>query len=249
MPWTLMHLITLIPTFIIEVIFAFVLVKYLKNKDENTRYIPFKVIAIILTIMEVLKQVVSYIDGYSLYHLPFHFCSLFIFLLPLHAFYKGKHKNLVDNLTLACCSSLFLFMIIAPSIIYGEGAIKDFFKDYIAGHSVVFHCLVCFYFMLMIGLNKFKFNKNKDIKKIFIIMSIYSLIAAILAQTLETNFNNFYSCGMEFIDDLRVLAIEKIGWLAEFVYVLCVYSSTVGFTILNYLLSSKLVKYLETKRR
>ena len=163
-----MHLLTWLPTFIVEIIVAIYLTKKLKDKDENTKYLPFKFMAIILSIMEIIKQVVSFANGYSLYHIPLHFCSLFIILLPLHAFYKGKHRNIVNLLTLTCGASLSLVMLIFPSIIYGDGAIRNFFSDYIDGHSVIFHSLVCFYFMLMISLSTFKFNKKKDIKTIFI---------------------------------------------------------------------------------
>lgn len=245
MPWTKLHVLTLIPTLIIETIIAFSMYKWLNKKSEKIKMIPFKTIAILLTIMEIIKQIVSIKNGYSLYHLPFHFCSLFIFLLPLHAFYKGKYKEKIDLCMLTCGASLLLVMLILPSIIYGETAIKNFTSDYIDCHSVIFHSLVCFYYMLMISVGKYNFNTKKDIKTLIIFFTIYFFIAAPLAQILETNFHNLYECAIPPINDFRIMVVNEIGWIGQFIYVVGMYMVTIGANVLTYILSKKAIKVIK----
>ena len=56
------------------------------------------VLAVILLLLEVGKQTLSIMRGYSLYHIPLHYCSLFIFMLPVMAFYRGKHMDKVGGM-------------------------------------------------------------------------------------------------------------------------------------------------------
>ena len=68
---------------IIMWILGFVLRRFLLNAEYKTRLIPFQILAVILFVIEIIKQVNSYVDGYDLYCLPFHYCSLFISMLLL----------------------------------------------------------------------------------------------------------------------------------------------------------------------
>ena len=77
--WSQNHVKTLLPSLIIMLILSIVLKIWLGKKDEKYRMIPFQVVTIILLILEVFKQVISAIRGYDLYHIPLHFCSLFLF--------------------------------------------------------------------------------------------------------------------------------------------------------------------------
>ena len=78
--WTPEHIRTVIPATIGMIIVAIVLRLTIGKKSERIRFIPFQILAILLVALEIMKQVSQLITGYSLYSLPFHFCSLFIFL-------------------------------------------------------------------------------------------------------------------------------------------------------------------------
>ena len=62
----------------------------LGKKDLKIRMIPFQILAVFIVLLEVGKQAVSLKLGYNPYHLPFHFCSLFLccFFISLAA---GRH--------------------------------------------------------------------------------------------------------------------------------------------------------------
>ena len=98
--WTYEHAITVLPGLAIMAVLAVVLRKFLKEKPHHIRMIPISVIAVILVLLEIGKQETSLRQGYDLYCLPFHFCSLFIFMLPLMAFYRGKYQQQIFRLHL-----------------------------------------------------------------------------------------------------------------------------------------------------
>ena len=234
--WSITHLITIIPTFIIFIVAAIFIAKYLKNENEKTRYLPFQIMSIIILLLELFKQINS-IDSYKngeLYSLPFHYFSLFLYLLPLHSFYKGKYKKSVDAITLACCASLFMDMLIMPGIIYGEGNIKDIFGGFGNFHTVIFHNLVSFYFVLMVAMRMFEFNPKKDIKVIGIFLAIYVIIAATLSQLLKTNFHNLYRCNLDFIEQIRLSVVDSFGFFGQMIYIFALFVLTILFAYLAY---------------
>ncbi|MBO5836502.1 MAG: hypothetical protein J6Q92_01250, partial [Oscillospiraceae bacterium] len=89
--------------------------------------IPLKIIGVLLVLLEIGKQALSLQRGYDLYHLPFHYCSIYIFALPVIAFYQGKYKNTVREVGSALTAALFLIMLIYPSLIYSGANIEEFF--------------------------------------------------------------------------------------------------------------------------
>lgn len=202
--WTKEHALQLIPCVIVMLIVAFVLNRLIGKKSYKIRMIPFQVIAVILFISEVIKQVLSFIneDGYNLYHIPLHVCSLFIFLIPLMAFYNGKHRDTVRTVTCSVAMALMLFMTIYPNLIYGAGNITNFFGSYWDFHTVFFHTLVIFEFILIVALRLHHIGDRSYVKPMLIFGAAYSVIAAAMSQILKTNFSNFYSCNIGPIGDL-----------------------------------------------
>ena len=156
--WTLNHFYAIVPAFIIFAGIAILLGFLLKNKNEETKLLPLRIIAVAILLLEFAKQAISISRGYDLYHLPFHYCSLFIYLLPLHAFSFGKLKKCIDGITFASCASLFLFFLIVPTILYPESAITNVANNFFDFHTVAFHHLVVLYLFVAIALKQFKLS-------------------------------------------------------------------------------------------
>ena len=218
--WTKEHAITLIPTFVAMVVVALIMRHFLKNKEEKFRMIPIQVIAVTLVVLEIGKQIYSILHGYDLYHIPLHFCSLFIYMLPLFAFYKGKFVQHIRAFTTMCCAMLFVFLAVYPDLIYGAGDITNFFNGYLNFHTVVFHNLALFASILILALNLFTPETKRDTKTLFIGFGIYSAIAGTMAQLLKTNFNNFYECNIPPLRSVQVAVVDKLGWFGQLIYVL-----------------------------
>ncbi len=236
--WTYEHFITLVPTVAIMIVAALILNHFLKNKPWSVRSIPLKVVAVLLFLSEVGKQVFSFRRGYDLYHIPLHVCSLFISLLPAMAFYTGKYKDRVRTIACSMCTSLMLFMTIYPNIIYGAGNIRDFFTDYFDFHTVFFHNAVIFAFILIVVLRLNNVEEGKSyIKPMLRYGTIYAVLAASMAQILHENYSNFLKCNVKPINDFLIGLKESVGYVPiQIAYVLILFALHIGFFMASYYL-------------
>lgn len=240
--WTKEHFWQLIPTTIIMLIIALILNCFIGKKSLKVRMIPFQILAVLLFISEIGKQIASATQesGYDLYHIPLHVCSLFIPLLPLMSFYQGKHKDVVRVITCSVTLSMVLFMVVYPNLIYGAGNILNFpkffddltnFDYYFDFHTVFFHNIVIFEFILIIVLRLHHVDENKSyLKPVAIFGAVFAIIAAVMSQLLQTNYANFYTCNVgpvqAFVDSIK----EAIGYAAgQTIYVVILGSLHVVF--------------------
>ena len=243
--WTKEHFYLIIPSFIIFIAFSVILGKALKNKSEKTRYLPLQIITIVLLALEFMKQGYNIKDtGYDLYALPFHYCSLFLYLLPLHSFYKGKFKKVTDAVSISCLASLFLFMLVMPDVVFSAGNITGFNKNFSNFHTVTFHLLVCLYFLLSLTLTPFEFDVKKDFKVTAIFLAIYVIIATIMSFSLKVNFHNLYKCNLGMVEDIRLALMDKIGIFGHILYVVVLFFLTILFAFAAYLLTKGILKLI-----
>ena len=247
--WTKMHVVTVIPTFIIMAICAALVGCLMKNRSDKAKYKVLGIIAILLLVLEVIKQILSFEDGeYNTYSLPFHYCSLFLYLLPLHSLYHGKHKNVIDVACFGTLASLFFFMLVMPNIVYSDAAIMDFMGSYSSFHTVTFHMLVVFYFFLTVAFGFYSFDTKRDLKIMAVFLAIYVIIATVLSHTLKVNFHNLYKCNVSFVEDIRLAMIEKIGWVAQAIYVSALFVLTILFAYAAYFTVKFLISLVKRKR-
>lgn len=233
--WTPEHIKTLIPSLVIMLIVSIVLKLTIGKKELSVRMIPFQLLAVIILLIEFGKQTVSLSRGYDLYHLPFHFCSLFIFMLPLMAFYKGKYRNTICSITTALCASVFILMMIYPSLIYSAYDISNYSDNYMCFHTVTFHNIVIMEFLLILFLNLNVSYEKERMKPILLFVLVYNLIAAAMAYILKTNYNNLYECNVPPLESLRQTVENAIGRApAQIIYVIIVIIVDLIFVSMSY---------------
>lgn len=249
--WTLTHFYAIIPAFIVFAGIAVLLGFLLKNKSEETKLLPLRIIASAILLLELAKQVISLSrdGGYDFYHLPLHYCSLFIFLLPLHAFSFGKVKKYIDGITFASTASLFLFFLIIPTILYPEGAITNVANNFFDFHTLAFHHLVVLYFFIAIALKQFNLNFKKDFPVIAIILSAYVIVATILAYIFKENYQNLLKCNMEALDNIRLMMVDAIGWLGQAIYISIIFIFTTLFGYLAYSLIYLFYRFVMLRKK
>lgn len=247
--WTKEHAVTLLPAVAVMIVIAAVLRLTIGKKDMKIRMIPFQILAVALFLLEVGKQVNSYRNGYDLYHLPFHFCSLFIFMLPIMAFYRGKYENTVRAITSALCASVFLLMMAYPCLIYSADNIKRFFVGYQDMHTVAFHNIVVFAFILIIALNLHTPALKGEPKATAIFTVCFCAVSASMAHLLKTNFNNFYNCNIPPLEAVRVSVAASLGeGVAALVYVLIVTVLDILFVQMSYWMVRGLLRLFSGKK-
>ena len=222
--WTDMHIKTLLPSIFIMAAAALVLGKCLAKRSERIRMLPFQIVAVVLFVLEIFKQVISFSKGYDLYHIPLHFCSLFVFMLPLMSFYRGKYQNGVRAITVGLCASVFVLMCAYPALIYSALDVQQYFSNFFSFHTVTFHNAVIMEFFLIISLRLFEPQGGKrDTRSLLLFMLGYCVVASISAQLLKTNFNNFYQCNVPPLETLRQSVAGMLGTTtAQVLYVLIV---------------------------
>lgn len=229
--WTKEHAITVLPALAGMLILCAVLRITLLKKDLETRMLPLKILGVLIVLLEIGKQALSFAQGYDLYHIPLHYCSLFIFMIPIMAFYRGKHQDKVGGITAALCGAEFLMMIIYPNLIYGAWNVQAYFKGYFDFHTVTVHLLIMLGFLLIPTLNLHTPAKKGEQKAVIIFMLCFCAVSATAAQLLETNYNNFYQCNIPPLESLRQ-AVEAVTGtvMAKIFYVLCVTVMDLLFT-------------------
>lgn len=244
-PWTLTHLYQIAPTFLILALLSIFSAKMLDKRKLEHKYAPLQMIATILVVLEIAKQINAYTnsESYNLYALPFHYCSLFLYLLPFHAFYHGRRRYIADAVSFGCLASLMLFMILMPTVVYTDDNIKNFFTSFEDFHTVIFHNLIVLYFMLTLALKLYEFNTKRDLTIIGIFLTVYVVIAAILAYSLKTNFHNLYRCNIGFIENVRLELIARLEIFGTLIYVTALYIVTVLFTFASYSLARLFIKH------
>ena len=229
--WTPAHIRSLLPSIGVMVILCALLRLWLGKKPLRIRMIPIQVIAVILVVLEIFKQVISFSKGYDLYHIPLHFCSLVLFSLPAFAFYRGKYAQQVASIAVGFTASVFVLTAIYPDLIYGGGEVPLFFVRFLSFHTVTFHNLAMFAFMLMVALNVYE-PRRGDWKYPVFFIGGYCIVAAIISHLIDTNFNNLYRCNVAPLEAIRLSMVESVGYIpTQIAYVLIVTCLDMSFTL------------------
>lgn len=246
--WSPAHIKTLLPAMVAMLVLSVALRLLLGKKELKIRMIPVQIIAVVLILLEIGKQAVSFSRGYDLYHIPLHFCSLLLFTLPAMAFYTGKYAAQVRAVGTAICGAIFWLTAIYPCLIYSAGNIEGFFTSYLDAHTVLFHNLAMLAFMLMVALDLHTPASTGEHKLIVLFLTAFCVIAAVMSQLLETNYAGFYHCNVPPVEEFRVMLQPIIGyWPTQLIYIAGLTVVHFGFVIGFYCLY-KVIRKLLTKK-
>lgn len=246
--WTPEHIHTLLPAIAGMLVVAVVLRLTIGKKELKIRMIPFQILACALFLIEIGKQIVSFMNGYNLYHIPLHFCSMFIVALPLMAFYRGKHQKKLFEVVTVLAIAMTSLMLIYPNLIYGAGSVRKYFQDYLAFHAVTFHNIVLFALILVFALNLDEGKPVSVVKELVIVIGIFCIVSAVMAQILQTNFANFYECNIAPLEAIRVNIQGVLGYsLAQTIYVLILSAMNVAYVLMGYGIYRLLKKLIPSK--
>ena len=247
--WSPAHIKTLLPALVVMLVISVVLRLILGKKELKIRMIPIQVIAVLLILLEIGKQVISFSRGYDLYHIPLHFCSLLLVTLPAMAFYNGKYVSQVRAIGTATCGAVFWLTAIYPCLIYSAGNIEGFFTDFFNFHTVAFHNLAMLAFMIMVALDLHTPAPKGEHKIIVLFLTAFCVIASVFSQLLQTNYAGFYHCNVEPVENIRLMLQPIIGyWPAQLIYIGGLTAVHYGFVIGFYCIY-KAIRRLLTKEK
>jgi len=195
----------------------------LRNKSDKAKLIPFMIMGAFLVLFEIAKIIIGFQrpEGFRNLWLPFHVCSLFVFIMAPAAFLKqgSKASNIFWAASLLLCVMLIVGTIVAPSMITGDqsrriltGATSDMhwvpaFMDW---HSVIFHAVpIAFFILLLI----FKPYKPQRMELVYggIIFAGFMAVALIMANVLSVNFASFSPNSNDLIIQLALYVAYLVG--------------------------------------
>lgn len=234
----------LLPLMLISIILIAVLLRiFLKNTNERIKAIPLQVIAGIILVLEIIKQILNIINGFSAWALPFHYCSMFVFFFPFAQFSKGKVQRLMKPVAFTTALAMFLLFYFNPSSIIGDSC-SNLFGSFGNFHTFTFHHLIILYVFVSILLNNYKPQK-KDYICLLIVMSAYYVGGITLAHIFNVNYCNFLTSNISFMELIRTSAGQIIYSIAMFFVIVG------GTTLLNflfYLLCQTILKIKTNKK-
>lgn len=248
--WTQTHIQTLLPSLAVMLLVAVLMRRWMGKMELRKRMIPLQIIAALMLVLEVGKQIDASIGGYDLYAVPLHYCSLLLLLLPLMAFYKGKHAPVVRELAYGVCMAVTVLTVVYPDLIYSAGNIEGYFESYSDFHTVTFHNLAILACFLMLALDVREDGCKKACGPLALFMLGFCVISATMAQLLQTNYNNFYTCNIAPLEAVRQSVEAVAGALAaKLMYVLIVTALDIAFTLGTYTLYRFLAKRMALPSR
>lgn len=209
--WTWGHVITVLPTLAVSILLAAALRAWIGKRSLWVRMIPVQIIAVLLLLLEAGKQILSFRRGYALFHIPLHFCSLFIFALPIMAFYRGRHQQYVRTVVSSLCMAVAALMLIFPNIIYAQDNVTHLLEDFMNFHTVIFHNLVLCAFVLILGLQLYAPQNPGEQKAVILCVAGFCVVSAGAAHLLQVNFANFYTCNVGPLENVRLAIRDVLG--------------------------------------
>ena len=151
----------------------------------------------------MVKQLYNAFNGsYSTWIIPLHFCSMFVFLIPLAEFFNGKIRDMSQALAFTCSFMFVALFYFQPSGVLGN-ATSNVFGSFNSFHTFVYHHLIILYFGLTISLNLYK-PKMKHTLYVFIGLTIYFIVGVSFAFILNTNYCNFLYSVIDIVESLRL---------------------------------------------
>ena len=214
--WTDSELIVLPIAFACMLVITIAISLGLKNKSEKIANIPLTIIAILLVVLELVKQIVNIVQGYTWWSLPLHFCSFFFVWCPLAQFTKGKWQEFFKTGAFIWGAFLTVCFYVSPQLIIGN-ATDDIFASFSNFHTFFFHHLAILYFMLTIGLKLYK-PTYKHILYGESCLLIYVIIAIPCAYILNTNFCNILYASLDLLENLRLATNQFVYNLVLFLF-------------------------------
>jgi hypothetical protein len=225
--------------------------RLLLHKSEKIRNIPFMLIALTIVFLELWKQSIFQGASINFYAIPLWYSSIFLYIYPVANFTWGKFGRMMKGIAGTTSIIAGSFLLFNPQDVIGDH-ILGFFDSFGDFHNVFYHFALLLYAMLFILLEMHVPEPKKDLKRLYITLGIYTIIAGIAANVLQTNYNSFYTSGFPPIEALRQQCVALWGFVpTQIVYDFLVFMSMIfwgSMVYILYFLLSKLLTRLRLKR-
>lgn len=177
----------------------------LRNKSRQIREIPLQAIAILILVLEVVKQAYLLITGtWTPWAIPMHFCSFFLIWFAFALFSRGT----VHQLAYSCCLTggilVTLMLIFMPRSIVNV-ACENIFATFSTFHTFVFHFSVVAYWVWLVMLRVYE-PQSRFIWQTTVLYFGFFLLVIAAAFIFNTNYTNVLSSDIPPLENIRLSA-------------------------------------------
>ena len=194
---------TVLPfVFFVMIAAVAILAFVLRHRSERIRAIPTAIVAVSLIFIEIVKQRWNVLGEFDLFFLPFHYCSLFLVVIPLAELCGPRMSKIFRPIATCMAFMVSVGMYICPCGMMGK-ATEMFGTSFRETHGFIFHHLVLLYFLLVVAMRLMK-PRWTDVLNVGLVGAIYCAIALPLAYKLQTNYCNFLDSVIPIVEELRL---------------------------------------------
>ena len=217
----------ILPVALITIIICAVILRViLKKKGEKWRRLPLRILAVFIVLLEVAKQIYyNTYEPFTLYVLPLHFCSTFIWLIPLAQFTKGKANEFFRPMPFCYSIVVILLMYAFPRVLLGN-ATSAVFANFHNVHTFLYHHAIVAYFIFSLLLNDYKPQKG-DYVPLVAGVAFYTAYAVPIAYALDVNYVNILKSDFAPFEQLRLAAGQVVYNIVLFLFavaaILCIW--------------------------
>ena len=202
------------------IIMGVVLKHVLRNQNETRRQIPLMVIAGVLLVLEIVKQVYHIICGdWHTWYIPLHFCSYFLVWYAVALFTRGKIRQTMYACSLTGGFIVSLLLLVAPRMIL-HSATVDIFANFNNFHTFFYHIGVMAYWIWMLLLKVYHYE-TAHLKRTIVFHIGFFFVTIIGAHVFQENFTNVLRADIAIMEDLRLSA-------GQFTYTMVLFLVGVG---------------------
>lgn len=220
------------------IICAVVLWAILRNKSEKLRSLPLKILAVLIVFLEASKQIYYNVyQPFTYYILPLHFCSTFIWLMPLAQFTKGRVARFFKPMPLCYAIVVMVLIYAYPHVLLGD-ATSDIFGSFHNTHTFLYHHIIVAYFIFSFALKDYVPGK-KDLLPLVAGVIFYAAYAIPAAYSLNVNYVNILTSDFAPFEWLRLNAGQAVYNIVLFLVAVSAIMLIWGAIFLSFRLASK----------
>ena len=180
----------------------------LRRCPLSVRGIPTALVALAVLFLEILKQRWNAAGPQDPYYLPFHYCSLFVLILPMAELLGDTASRLLRPIGTAMAFTVSAAMYINPSGILGA-ACELFGKTFQHTHTLLLHHLITLYFLLSVALRLYR-PRLRDPLLVGAVGLLYVAVALPLSYKLNANYCNLLESVIPPLEALRLEAGQGV---------------------------------------
>ncbi len=171
------------------------------------RGIPTALVALAAVFLEVVKQQWNAAGEQDPFCLPFHYCSLFVVILPLAELFGDRMSRIFRPIATSMAFVVSVAMYTAPEGVLGT-ATEFFGKTFRPTHTLLLHHLVVLYLFLAVALRLYR-PRITDPLLVGAVGALYMAAAIPLSYRLDTNYCNILTSVLPPLESFRLEAGQR----------------------------------------